>query len=92
MNNAGEKTLCKVIGVTLNYHASKLVNFDVIWSMIVEEYEPIVNVLMEHKAKRKRRAGVIVDIVTEPENTRQRISFFKRRRIHDHSSVPLCHI
>jgi len=35
ITNEGEKTVCKVSGITLNYHASKLVNFEVIKSMIL---------------------------------------------------------
>jgi hypothetical protein len=65
------------------------VNFEVIRDMILEKGESIVNVHTEHKIKRKRRAGGTVDVVTEPENKRYRISFFKRLRMHEHSSVPL---
>ena len=72
----------------LNYHASKLVNFEVIKAMILGQGESVVNVHTEHKFKRKRRAGGVVDLVTDPENKRYRI-FFKRRRMPDHSSVPL---
>jgi len=53
---------------------------------------PLVNVHTEHKIKRKRRDGGVVDLVTEPENKRYRISFFKRRRMYEHSSVPLGYI
>ena len=42
--------------------------------------------------KRKRSAGATVDIVTVPVNKRYRISFFKRRRMNDHSSVSLGYI
>ena len=60
--------------------------------MILGQGEPVVNVHTEHKIKRKRRSGGMVDVVTEPENKRYRISFFKRRRVPDHSSVPLGYI
>jgi len=83
--------LCKVRCITLNYHASKLVNFEVISAMILEEGESVFNVHTEHKIKRKRRAGGTVDVVTEPANKRYRISF-KRRRMHDHWSVHLGNI
>jgi len=92
ITNEGEKTVCKVRGITLNYHASKLVNFEVIKAMILGQGESVVNVHTEHKIKRKRRAGGVVDLVTEPENKRYRISFFKRRLMSDHSSVPLGYI
>jgi hypothetical protein len=92
ITNEGEKTVCKFRGITLNYHASKLVNFEVIKAIILGEGEPVVNVHTEHKVKRKRRAGGVVDLVIEPEKKRYRISFFKRRRMPDHSSVPLGYI
>ena len=52
-----------------------------------ETGEPIVNLQTQHKIKRNR-FRVTVAIVTGTENKRYRISFFKRRRMHDHSSVP----
>jgi hypothetical protein len=69
-----------------------LVNFEEMNAMILGKGESVVNVHTEHKIKRKRRAGGTVDVVTEPENKRYSIPFFKRRRMHDHSSVPLCYI
>ena len=67
-------------------------NFEVIKAIILGEGEPVVNVHTEHKVKRKRRAGGVVDLVTELEKKRYRISFFNRRRMPDHSSVPLGYI
>ena len=55
--NEGKKTLRKVRYITLNYHASKLVNFVVIRAMFLKQGEPIVTVYTEHKMKPKRRAG-----------------------------------
>jgi hypothetical protein len=92
ITNEGEKTVCKVRGIKLNYHASKFVNFEVIKAMILGQGESVVNLHTEHKIKRKRRAGWVVDLVTEPENKRYKISFFKRRRMPDHPSVPLGYI
>ena len=66
-------------------------NFEVIKAMILGQGESVVNLHPEHKIKRNRRAGGVVDLETEPENKRYRISF-KRRRMHDHSSVPLGYI
>ena len=45
----------------------------------------------DHKIKHKRkseRGGGIVPIVTEPEDKIYRISFFKRRRLNDETSLP----
>jgi hypothetical protein len=92
ITNEREKTVCKVRGIKLNYHASKFVNFEVIKDIILRQGESVVNVHKVHKIKRKRRAGGVVDLVTEPENKRYRISFFKRRRMPDQSSVPLGYI
>jgi len=82
-----------VRGITLNYNASKLVNFERIKDMILKSGdEPpetvIINVHTEKKIKRKRKVvGGLVSIVTEPEDKILRISFFKRRRLDDHTSV-----
>ena len=37
ITNDSQKTVCKVRGITLNYHASKLVYFEVIRAMILEK-------------------------------------------------------
>ena len=67
-------------------------NFEIIKAMILGHGEFVVKVHTEHKIKRKRRVVGVVDLVTEPENKRYRISFFKRRRMYDLSSVPLGYI
>jgi len=59
--------------------------------MILEQGESVVNVHTEDYIKRKRRADGTV-AMTENEDKRYRISFFKRRRMHDHSSVPFGYI
>ena len=58
-------------------------HFEVIKAMILGQGESVVNEHTVHKIKRKRRAFGVVDLVTEPENKRYRISF-KRRRMPDH--------
>jgi len=80
--------VCKVRGITLNYNAKHLVNFDVINALILGMGEPTVTVHTEKKIKRKKNGGGTVAIVTEPEDKMYRISFFKRRRLGDNSSVP----
>jgi hypothetical protein len=82
------KQVCKVRGITLNYNASHLVNFDVIRDMILGE-ERTVKVHSDHKIKRKRKSvGGVVSIVTEPKDKIYRISFFKPRRLNDETSLP----
>jgi len=47
-----------------------------------------VTVHSDHKIKRKRKSGGgIVSIVTEPEDKIYRVSFFKRRRLNDETSL-----
>jgi hypothetical protein len=85
------KWVCKVRGITLNYNASRVVNFDVIRDMIlgaVKERTVTVHSEQKIKRKRKREGEGIVSKVTEPENKMDRISFFKRRRLSDETSVP----
>jgi len=49
-------TVCKVRGITLNFSAKQLVNFDVIRDMVLKTgAEPTVTVHMEKKIKRKRK-------------------------------------
>ena len=62
------RKLCKARGITQNYHASQLVNFDVIRAMILDQVEPVVNVHTESKMQRKGKAVRTVAIVTEPED------------------------
>ena len=90
-----EKTVCKVRGITLNYSASQLVNFESIIRMILRgvggSQTDTVTVLTERKIERKSGNGR-VQIVPEPEEKTYRVSFFKRRRLHDNTSVPFVYI
>jgi hypothetical protein len=89
------KTVCKVRGITLNYSASLLVNFDVIRDMILKTGGPspaVVTVHADKKIKRKRGKDGRVQILSEAEDKIYRVSFFKRRRLHDNNSVPFGYI
>jgi len=81
-------TVCKVRGIILNYSAKQLVKFNVIRDIIIGSWEPTVIVHTEEKIKRKRKGGGTVAIVTKPEDKTYRISFYKRRRLAENSSVP----
>jgi len=59
-----EKTVCKVRGITLNYNATKMVNFDVVRDMILGDKPPVVNVHAKYKIKRKRDGGGTVALAT----------------------------
>ena len=79
----------------MNYSASQLVNIENIRRMIlrgVDGETDIVTVHTDRKIKRKRRNGGRVQIVTGPEDKTYRVSFFKRRRLHDNTSVPFGYI
>jgi len=56
--------------------------------MIIGSGEPTVTVHTEKKIKRKRNGAETAAIVTEHEDKTYRISFFKRLRLADNSSVP----
>ena len=82
------KTVCKVRGVTLNYTASQLVNFDVIKDMILNKIpDEVVTEHTDRKIKRKRKEGKVL-ILSETGNKIYRVSFFKRMRLRDKNSVP----
>ena len=81
-------TVCKVRGITLNYNAKQLVNFDIIKAMILGMGEPKVTLHTEKKIERKRNGGGTVAIVTLPEDKMYRISSFKRQILGENSSVP----
>ena len=82
------KTVCKVRGITLNYTAIQLVNFDVIREMILTGAPDTVMVHTAKKIKRKRGANARVALISEPEDKTYRLSFFKRRRLEDNNSLP----
>ena len=56
-----EAKVCKVRGITLNYGAKQLVNFDVIRDMIlgIGTGEPTVTVYKERNINRKKNVGVL---------------------------------
>jgi len=77
------KTVCKVRGITLNYSASQLVNFEKIKDMILNKKDDeTVIVRTENKIKRKKIDGG-VHLISEPEDKTYRVSFLKRRRLND---------
>jgi len=86
------KTVCMVRGITLNYSASQLVNFAKMKDMILsmDENETVI-VRTQNKIKRKRGRGG-VSIISQPEEKTYRVSFLKRRRLNDNTSVPLGYI
>jgi len=60
-------TVCKVRGITLNFSAKQMVNFDVILGMVLETgAEPTVTVHTEKKIKRKRKGGELWPLLPNP--------------------------
>ena len=56
------KTDCKVRGITFNYKASQLVNFDIIKDLVLNERSySTVTVRTDKKIKRKRGDGACID-------------------------------
>jgi len=86
------KTACKVRGITLNYSASQLVNFAKIKDMILSKKDDeTVIVRTEKKIKRKQIYG-FVHLISEGEDKTYRVSFLKRRRLNDNTSLPFGYI
>jgi len=84
--------VCKVRGITLNYSASQLVNFERMKQLILRVTETdtvTVHTARKIKRKRCRDYDVSIRIVTEPENKTYRLSFLKRRRLQDNTSYCL---
>jgi hypothetical protein len=69
------KTFCTFRGITLNYHASQLVNFAKMKNMILSmDADVIVIVRTKDKIKRKKCNGG-VNIISQPEEKTYRVSF-----------------
>ena len=85
------KTVDKVRGITLNYSASQLVNFAKIKGMTLsmDENETVI-VRTQNIIKRKRDRGG-VSILCQPEEKTYRVSFLKRRRLNDNTSLPVAY-
>jgi len=86
------KTVCKVRGITLNYSASQLVNFAKMKDTILsKDDDETVIVRTKIKIKRKKSNGG-VNTISEPEDKTYRVSFLKRRRLNDNTSLPFGYI
>jgi hypothetical protein len=92
-DSSKKKPVCKVRGITLNYSASQLVNFESIKEIILQGGCDIV-VRTEKKIKRTRtgKGEGISAIVAAPEDRTYRVSFLKRRRLSDNNSVSFGYI
>ena len=83
--------MCKVRGITLNYSASQLVNFERMKQLILRGTKTdtvTVHTARKIKRKRCREDDGRIRIITEPEDKIYRVSFLMRRRLQDNTSVP----
>ena len=81
--------------IPLNYSSSQLVNFEKIKAMFWGcDAKEIITVYTERKIKRKRGkdGDGRVNIRSEPEDKTFKVSFFKRRRLDNNTSVPFGYI
>lgn len=79
--------MCKVRVIKLNYSASQTVSFDGIKSLILGRGDTeTVTDHIERKINRKR-ADIKIHIFRQPENKVYRVSFLKRWRLCDNTSV-----
>jgi hypothetical protein len=85
------KTECKVRGITLNYSATRLVNFAKIKDMVLSKDDETVIVHTKNKIKHKKGSGG-VNLISEPEDKTYRVSFLKPRRLNDNTSLPFGYI
>jgi len=66
-----------------------MVYFDVIRDMILNrEPDLTVTVHTKNMIKRKRKLVGAVSMITEIEDKKHRVSFFKGRRLNDNNSIP----
>jgi hypothetical protein len=84
----GQTTMYKVRGVTLNYSASQLVNFETIKQMILNRVDEDTVTVRTEKQIRRKREKEGVHVITEHEEKIYKVSFLKRRRLLNNSSVP----
>jgi hypothetical protein len=81
------KTVCKVKGITLIYHDSKLVNFAKMKDMILSMDEnETATVRTQNKIKRKRGRGGVC-IISQPKELTYRVSFLKRMWLNDNTTL-----
>jgi hypothetical protein len=76
-------TKCKVKGITLNYQNSKVVNFDTLKRMILQNAPPV---RVHNPRKIKMKQGGVV--VSEPESKENKFVFKKRRLMDNLDFLP----
>lgn len=80
--NQREEIVCKVKGISLNYAASQLINFESIKEMILTPSEPL------YITSNHIRRTELHEVVTKSETKMYKPNSTKRKFAEDHSSVP----
>jgi len=86
------KTACKVRGITLNYSATQLVNFAKIKDMILSKRDDETVIVRTEKKIKRKKIDEDVHLISEREDKTYRVSFLKRRRLNDNTSLPFGYI
>ena len=81
----GNRTHCKIRGITLNYKNRLNVNFDVLKTFVTKRQNASVSVLNAHKIARDRNSS---KIITRPERKDYQLVFDKRVIRDNHISYP----
>jgi hypothetical protein len=78
-------------GITLNYHASHLVNFEKMKDILSMDENETLIVRTQNKIKRKRGRGR-VSVISQHEEKTYGVSFMKRRLLNDNTYLPFGYI
>ena len=89
-SDGSTKTVCKVRGITLNYTTSQIVNFETIREIVLNwTQRDVVHTAKNIKIKRDRDGPFVV---SQPEDKRHNITFFKCRRIDGNDLLPFGYV
>jgi hypothetical protein len=81
-----------VRGITLNFSASRLVNFEKMKDLILQANRNATVIVRTSNKMKRKRCGGGVHIISEPEEKTYRVFFLKRRRLNDNTSLPFGYI
>lgn len=83
-----EFTVCKVRGLTLNHEVSKVVNFDMIKTFVLDDDPESKTVSYPHKIQRQK----LFNVVTKPVSKKYNRILCKRRVLDDYSTLPFGYV
>ncbi|XP_046399322.1 uncharacterized protein LOC124165837 [Ischnura elegans] len=82
-NSDKRQTICKARGLSINSSNERLISFDTLKSMVLEESSPIV-IHYNSRISRKRP----FQVVTQPEHKTYQVVYTKRRRVENFDTLP----